>query len=85
MDFGTSGKSCGFILPLRKNVITLSLLFFFIFSTFINYHCEKLGLSLDVENFLFILCINMYTMKKPLFCQKNALNYIKNFNSVRVS
>ena len=39
MDFGNSGKSCGFILPLRKNMITHSFTFnFFIFSTFINYH-----------------------------------------------
>ena len=59
------------ILEIQVRVVDL-FYFFFIFSTFINYHCEKLGLSLDVENFLFILCINMYTMKKPLFCQKNA-------------
>ena len=73
MDFGNSGKSCGFILPLRKNMIPHSFAFiFFIFSTFINCHCEKLSLSLDVGNVHFILCINMYTMKKPLFCQKNA-------------
>ena len=43
MDDGISAKiqSCGFILPVRKNMITLFHYEMFIFFTIINDQCEK--------------------------------------------
>ena len=57
--------------------------FLVIFFTIINDQCEKLKAGLRCRekvdlNFLFILCIYIFSMKKPVFCQKNAFIYKKN-------
>ena len=49
---------------------------------------NKIGLRRNEKvdlNFLFILCMDIFSIKKPVFRQKNAFIYKKNFNSVRVS